>query len=149
MPSYSKAIDLIYGRFKAAWDADAGAIAGYVPKVEYDNPSTANYASLDTIFARLTVRNTFEGLIGFGELGGAKRLYETNGLLVIQIFVPKTDNSGTQVGRRLAEMARDAYRVAGYDSDLWYRDAAVFEQPPDERWKQFNVNVDYDYTDTK
>lgn len=149
MTTYESAIDTMYGVFKTAWDIGASPIIGYVPVVEYDEPAKGNYDSLTAAFARLTVRNVLEGQLTLGTPDGpGTHEYGTAGLLIIQVFVPKDDNEGIVLGRRLAVLVRNAYRTAGVNGEVWFKNATVVEQPPDDRWRQFNVNVEYDYTET-
>jgi hypothetical protein len=147
MTTYENAIDIMYGVFKTAWDSGASPIIGYVPNAYYDEPATGDHDSLGVAFARLTVRNVAEGQITLGSPDGpGTHEYGTIGLLIAQIFVPKSDTSGVTSGRRLAKLVRDAYRVAG--GEVWFKDVTVREQPPGDRWRQFNVNVEYDFTET-
>lgn len=147
MTTYSEAIDNMYGTFKTAWDSGSSPIIGYVPAVEYDEPDEDEHAPLDKAFARLTVRNLNEGLVAIGNCGNDTKLYETTGVLVVQVFVPKADNNGVVTGRALAVLIRDAYRAAGVNGEVWFKNATIREQTPGKRWRQFNVNVEYDFTE--
>lgn len=148
MTTYSDAIDAMYGTFKAVWDKGASSIIGYTPGVEYDEPDAGARAPLDKAFARLAVRNLNEGLIAMGNCEGDTKLYNTVGVLIVQVFVPKKDNNGVVTGRALAVLVRDAYRAAGVNGEVWFKNATIREQAPDERWRQFNINVEYDFTET-
>jgi len=148
MTTYSAAIDSMYGTFKTAWDSGASPIIGYVPDVEYDEPDAEDRAPLDRAFARLSVRNATEGLLAFGGDANNERLYATSGVLIVQVFVPKKDNGGVTKGRALAVLVRDAYRAIAASDDVWFKNATIFEQTPDSRWRQFNINVEYDFTET-
>lgn len=148
MTTYSDAINNMYGTFKTAWDNGASPIIGYVPDVEYDEPDEEDRAPLDKAFARLAVRNLNEGLVAMGNCGNDTKLYETVGVLVVQVFVPKKDNNGVVTGRALAVLVRDAYRAAGVNGEVWFKNATIREQTPGKRWRQFNVNVEYDFTET-
>ena len=147
MTTYTEAIDIMYGIFKAAWDNGAARIIGYAPDVEYDSPDDGERASIDKAFARVSVRNVNEGLIALGSDAIGERLYETSGVLIAQIFVPKKDNAGVVKGRALAGLVRDAYRAAA-NQDVWFVSATILEQPPDSRWRQFHVRVEYEFTES-
>lgn len=148
MTTYDTAIDTMYGVFKAAWDTGASPIMGYLPDVEYDEPDEEGHAPIKQAFARLSVRNVAEGQLAMGNCEGHTKLYETLGLLIIQVFVPKSDNTGVVRGRALAVLVRDAYRTAGVGGEVWFKNATIREQPPGKRWRQFNINVEYDFTET-
>jgi hypothetical protein len=34
------------------------------------------------------------------------------------------------------------------NTKLWFKNATIREQTPGKRWRQFNVNVEYDFTET-
>lgn len=148
MTTYSGAIDTMYGVFKTSWDSGASPIIGYTPGVDYDDEDNGQLAKLDQAFARVTLRNLSEGQIGMGEAGGGAKLHETLGVLIMQVFVPRKDNQGATTARALAVLVRDAFREAGAGGDVWFKNATILEQPLSIRWRQININVEYDFTET-
>lgn len=147
MTTYDAAIDTMYSVFKNEWDANAATIVGYTPIVSYDEPDSSEREPLDAVFARLTVRNVNDTQIGMGACGGDTKLYETSGLLVVQIFIPKQLNTGVTQGRALATMVKNAYRRRVVDDSVVFRNAILRELTPDTRWRQINVNVEYEFTE--
>ena len=149
MTTYEEAIDVMYVVFKAAWDSGASLIVGYTPAVLYDEPSSDGHDSLDKIFARVTVRNALEDQSSLGSPDGpGQHKYTSEGILIIQIFVPKSDDEGVTLGRRLGMLVRDAFRTAGTAGEVEFTGVTLREQPPREGWRYFNVNADYTFMET-
>lgn len=149
MTTYEEAIDLMYGAFKTAWDAEASGIIGYTPEVEYEGVRDNRHAKGGKAFARLSVRNVIERQATLGSPGGAgKHEYETIGLMVVQLFLPKSDNTAMVSGRRLAQLVRNTYRSVSAGGEVWFRDATIREQPPGNRWYQINVTIEYNFMET-
>lgn len=150
MTTYENAIDLMYGLFKTAFDAGAGAIVGGpVPYVQYEGITPSKPAPNNKIWARLFVRNVNESQATLGSPDGpGKHEYESVGFLTVQLFLPKDDNGAIVRGRRLAQLVRNAYRSVSANGEVWFRDATIRERPPEERWYVIDISVTYEFMET-
>jgi hypothetical protein len=148
MATYEEAIDLIYGRFRTAWNAQATAIAGYLPEVKYEGVEDDKNASQSKIWSRVSTRGVIgrQATLGTPQVG--KHEYETVGLVTVQIFLPKKDATAITKGRRLAQVAQNAYRSIAAGDEVWFRDATIKEQPPETSWYQINVTAEYNFMET-
>lgn len=146
--SREEAIDLMFARFRTAWNAQAAAIVGYVPDVQYQGinafakPNTARY------FARVSQRTVLESQSTLSTqcgLPGQKR-FTTDGLLFVQIFGPTTDKKASLLAPRLARIARNAYRSNVPGDSILYRKARIQDGlEPEAEFVRFNVVTEYQY----
>ena len=145
--TYTQAIDEIFGRFNDIWQAQATGICGEVPEVRWhgiESPEKPNY---DKYWVRVSQETVDERQSTLRNPNCGQR-HRTDGLLFIQLFCPKSDARSMENGRKLATIARDAYRGYTSPSGVWFRNARVSELEAEEKWIRFNVIVTYQYDET-
>ena len=143
MTTHVEAVDAMYGIFNSVWGSGASPIVGYLPIVEFDDVPIDSLDSLTDVFARVTSTDTAGRQITMGQ--GAER--ETLGIMIIRVFTPK-HVSYVGIGRQLGQLVQKAFTAAGASGPVIYKNVYVSTPSPDDRWRQFVVFVDYEYTQT-
>lgn len=76
--------------------------------------------------------------------GGTKQ-YETVGLLVLQVFSPKSDQTALRIAKMIASSVRDAYCRPSPSGEVWFRDQKVSPVSGSETKNQVNVVITCTY----
>lgn len=149
--TYTEAIDAIFTKFRSTWiDGRVLALLGYDtetrwPGILKENAPVSNRfwvrVSQQTVLERQQTLSSCEGLPG-------KRRFRTHGLVMIQLFCPRSVERSVELGRKLAIIARDAFRgkTAGVNGDIWFYRARIQDNiPPEQEVNRFNVVAEYEY----
>lgn len=138
MTNYTGAIDEIFGAFKDVW-ANTDDIVGYVPVIRWPGieEGTPDASKFWTRISQQTV------LSGQKTLSNTTRIFETSGLIFIQIFCPKSIVNSFNLGRQLAQKALETFRSR--TSNVRFINARIQELPSEENFYRFNVVSEYDY----
>jgi hypothetical protein len=146
--TYPQAVDQMQALFNAAWLANAGAVAGYVPDIEWPDVTNAEVDRAKA-WVRFSSQNVYEERTSLstcvGEPGLAR--YTGGGLAFVQVFVPKTIDNGNALGRSLADVAKKAFRGKTTSGKLTFRNARVVDVAPEELFYRFNAVVEYEFDD--
>ena len=144
---FDQARDEIFTLFNTAWQAETGAVAGYVPEirwqgVEYrDTPDGSKFwarVTKDTVLEEQTTLSTCEGKPG-------QKRYTASGLVFVQIFCPKSNTQAFAIGQKLAKIARNAFRGKTTPGKIWFRNVRINELDPEELYYRFNVVTEFEY----
>lgn len=143
--TYPEALDAMRARFLAGWNAGTPAIVGTAPLIrwqgresESDTPNGGSY------WVRFSSQTVEEPQRSLGKEG--TRLYDSCGLIFIQIFCPRTLPDSFENGRLLAQVARNIFR--GQNSGVWFRNARINDDlEPEQGWHRFNVVCEYEFTE--
>lgn len=144
---YSDAIKEMFQRFETVWNAGATAIAGYIPEVRWPGVLERAKPPVDKFWVRISQRGVFEEQATLSDCVGipGQRHYESSGFIYVQLFCPKSQDTAMQVGRKLAELARSAYRGKTTPGGVWFRDVTILSLDPEESWYRFNVRTEYEF----
>lgn len=145
--TYENAVSEMFERFYSVWQTDTVAVVGSVPEVHWQGIETGQKPGFDTFWARVS-QETVSDEQSTLRNGDSGQRYETNGLLFIQIFCPKSDPQGMAKGRQLGSIARNAFRSHVTPSGVWFRNPRVVELEAEEKWLRLNVIVQYQYDET-
>lgn len=151
MTTYSEAIDLMYATFKNAWDTNSITIVGYLPNVEYEGvpqDDDGTHADTNKYWARLSVRNVTEDQATLGSPEVGKHEYETVGIITIELYGPKQDNTAITKLRKLGEFVRNAYRSVASGGEVCYREVTLRERGGESRWRRVDVTAVYTFMET-
>lgn len=140
MATYREAVDEMLGRFKAQWDADTPAITGTVPPVYYPDTEDGTQEQTTNAFARVTVQHDDGGQRSLGGIGA--RIFENEGLITVQVFVPLAGRGGYSIAQALAEVAKAAFEGKSTPA-VWFRNVRFNEIGPEGPFYQINVNADF------
>lgn len=129
------AVDEILALLKTAWDTTNYTMLW--PNVEGHKPTTK------TPWARVEVNHVAGEQKAIGST-----TYENIGFLIVQIFLPL--GVGTNEGLTLSRTVMNAYRNVSTASQVWFRNPRFQDiGETDDGWYQFNVIVDFTYTEVK
>lgn len=130
--------------FKSAWDAGAesGSIAVLWPNVRGEIDTTRQ-APTDAAksWARISQQTITSTQRGIGSDG--KHLFETSGLITVEIRVPTSQGSG--LAYRLAKVALDAYRSQTSVNGVRYGDCKPREVGNDGPWFRVDALMEFEF----
>lgn len=143
----SEARNEINGLFLAAWNAGAGALAGYVPEIEWQGRQPRNTPDGSKFWARVSMQTVFEEQTTLSTCEGkpGQKRYTASGLVFVQLFCPKSNTQAFEIGGKLAEVARNAFRGKSTPGKVWFRNARINELDPEELYYRFNVVTEFEY----
>ena len=147
MTTYEQALADMFGLFNTAWTAGTTAIVGYVPPVRWPGIEQPTAPDRSKFWARVSQKtsNETQSTLRNGDNG---QRYTNRGTLYVQIFCPVSLSGSLKNGRKLAELARDAYRGKHSVNGVWFRNARILEMPTEQDWFALTVQVDYIYDET-
>lgn len=145
--TYAAAKDEIYGALKTRWDALTLAVVGYVPEMRWHGSELPDKPDMSKYWARASIQTVIARQSGLARnVGQAQRSRYTNsGLVFVQIFAPRSDARGVELGEALAVIARDTYRGHTVRGEVSYYRARFEELPPEELAYRFNVVAEYEF----
>ena len=143
----SAAIDEIYGLFNTAWEANAAAEVGYTPEIRWLGVEERDVLDPSKYAARASVLLADEDQDGprGPEMTTAFTIY---GIVVIQIFAPRSESDSMTKGQLLAKIAKDAYRGKKTSGGIWFKNCRVKTLEPEEKFRRFNVICDFQFGET-
>lgn len=155
--NYEKAIDEIFSLFLLAWNANSASIVGYVPEIRWQGVRPAEglpeKPEGDKYWVRVSTQTVIEeqtslsACVEKDENGAtlpASR-YTASGLVFIQLFCPKSDARSMEIGRKLAMIAKKAYRGKKTESGVWFLNVRINPLDDEQLWNRFNVIAETEY----
>jgi len=147
MITYEEAIDEIFSIFKINWEANSAAVVGYTPEVRWYGVEKPKTPPMDKFWARVSQQTVTDEQSTLRN--GECTRYTTDGLVFVQLFCPKSDSEGMEKGRKLAMLARDAYRGNATSGKVWFRNARIKELSSKKDMYRLNVVAEYEYDEAK
>lgn len=157
--TYTTAVDEIFAQARAKLgrgSLNAGAsigcaattLIGYEIDVRWQGVELASTPDATKYWARVSIQGVSEAQVSLADevTGPAKRRYEPKGLIFVQVFAPMVAD-GMDKGRKLAMIARDAFRGQQTASGVVFRNVRINELPNDGKSYRFNVVAEYEYDD--
>jgi len=142
--TYEEAIDEMFTAFNTAWLASSAAVASYVPDVRWPGVEEPDTPDPSAFWSRISQQTVMEEQSTLRN-GDAGQRYTADGLVFVQIFCPKSDPEAMTKGRKLATIARNAFRGHTTSGKVWFRNTRINELPPEEKFYRFNVVAEYEY----
>lgn len=135
----------IYDIFKAAWDANAGAVnGGVVPPIKREGISFTPPPG--AAWAWLLIRHTGGTQATFSNSSGTgRRRFRKSGTISVRIYAPSSTSLDTTLAEDLAMVAEAAFEGKATPSDVWFRDVVPTEIGVNDPWIQFNVTASFEY----
>lgn len=129
-----------------AWELTAASIVGAaVEEIRWKGrKSTEEPQGYWARVSHRIISQTLVSMVDDGP-GASKRRYETLGQSTVQMFAPMSDRNGSNKGFLLASMMRDAFRAAGVNGNVWFRNPHVDDLPDDGSSHRWNVISDFQY----
>lgn len=134
--------------FNTAWQANAGSIFGYVPAIEWFGKETKDKVDRTKVWARFSTQNVTEEQATLSACVDEPfvRRWNGSGLIFVQLFLPKTVANAVIQGRKLAKVARNAYRGKKTDGGVTFHNVRINDSlAPEEQFYRINVVAEYDY----
>jgi hypothetical protein len=143
MPTtYSDANDNINLIAYTIWQ-QANPIFGYIPELRFQGVELPTKPAADKVWGRVSQQIIEDKQSSLANKNG-QRLYHAKGLLFIQIFVPRT-NPDSSLGRRFAQLVREAFRTESQDGQIWFTNQRILELPPTSENYPITVSVHFEY----
>lgn len=147
MTTYEQALADIFGLFNVAWNANTTSIVGYIPPVAWPGIEQATTPDRSKFWVRVSQKTSNEAQSTLRNGDNGQR-YTNKGICYVQIFCPVSETGSISNGRKLAEVARDAFRGKHSLNGVWFRNAKIVEMPTEADWFAFTAQVDYIYDET-
>lgn len=144
MITQGQARDEIFAFFKQYWDAETTAIAGYIPNIEWQGVQPRNIPDTARHWCRISIQAVSEGQAAFSnDLGNQK--FTAFGLVFAQIFSPRSESNGFEIGIALGEVGKKAFRGKKTVGGIWFRNVRLVELEPEDSFYRLNVVAEYEY----
>jgi hypothetical protein len=141
--------DDIMAMFLAAWNANTPAICTTVPPIIWQGfePSAPLPASF--YWVRIAINTMVENQTTLCSTVGTEgqNRYTASGIVVIQLFCPRSIAGSYQTGGLLAQVARNAFRGKESPNGVWFRNATVKDVSPEDAYWRFNMTCNFVYDD--
>ena len=142
---YTEAINEMFTLLDVAIKTQAASVIGYVPHIMWPGIEEDTRLDHSKYYVRMTQKGIDEPQTAF--CGDVDRLYEPFGLLIIQLFTPKSQELGLTKGRELSSIIKKAYRGKTTPGRIWFRNVSVRELKPELNYYRFNIVVQYEYNE--
>lgn len=141
--AYSDARDELFAQFSGAVPGIA-LLLGYQPLIVYQGKDSLVKSPVDQFWFRISQQTVLEEQSALAG-NDLKRRYTTDGLVFVQIFIPKTAPQNYALGLGFANSIKNAYRGKQTSSCMWFRNVRIQELPPEDAWFRLNVVAEYQY----
>lgn len=147
--TYTEAIDDIDAIFWNQWKTLSAGVVGYVPNVQWHNVEQQAKIDGSKFWCRVSTQNVNEEQASLSTCVGApiQKRYTAYGLVFIQLFCPKSNSKSAELGRELAQIARNAFRGRSTPGRVWFRNARINELVEEDLFYRYNVVAEYEYDD--
>ena len=142
MIEYEDAVSEMFAQFNNKWESEASGIVGYTPDVRWPGVSEGD-VPVNKFWCRVSQQTVDEYQTGLSN--GENNRYTTIGLIFVQLFCPRTVDSSYWNGRKLAKIARNAFRGHTTENKVWFRNARINELDPENAFYRFNIIAEYEY----
>jgi hypothetical protein len=146
--NYEQAVDEIFARFNSEWLENAESVLTYIPEIIWNGINRNEKLLTNLFWVKVWQETVTENQATFTNQNSKKR-FEVSGLVFVQILCPRQITNSVELGRRLAMIAKDAFRGHSTSGKVWFRNAQVKEIAPDEKFHRFNVIAEYNYDELK
>jgi hypothetical protein len=141
--TYIEARDEIFAQLNNI-KASLATLLGYEPIIVYQGVDKETTPDVNKLWLRASIQTVLEGQ---ATLSGndLTRRYTTDGLLFVQIFIPKSQSQSYAFGLGVADLVLKAYRGKSTPNCIWFRNVRRQELPQETAWNRINVVAEYEY----
>lgn len=145
MPTtYDEAFDTITNMLIGAWPTVAADVMGdATPAPELRITGVEKGAIPETNFIRFTMKPVIERQSTLRDT--ADQRYTSVGLIIIQVFTPKSDVRCAEMLRKYSQVARDLFRGKTLDGCIWFRNVHIQSLDPEAKYQRANVMGTYEF----
>lgn len=136
--SEGQAFDLVMARFKAAWEANAPAIVGYVPQILWPDTTTTEVAA-----GKIIVKLVFAVPTKKRRNIGQPAWYVYTGSFFAIILSP-LNSVATTHARQLADVVKNAFQGQNEQQALFYREVVAIPFPAEGAWHRYRAEVRFE-----
>lgn len=140
---YTEVIDEMFTTAKAIIDGCADII-GYVPETRWQGVPKGPKPAMDKFWLRVSQQVVTESQASLSNVDD-RRLWETVGLLYVQLFCPRNAVNSIVNGRLLAVRLRNAFRQQSLSNEIWYRNQKVVELAETSDNYPINVVIQFEF----
>lgn len=148
MIDYLGATDEMFAVINTANNNGASAIFGYTPVIVWPD-LTPDFTQQDKAWMRAGITTVTDAQSALSTCEGApgQKLYESHGLVWMQLFLPRSVATSSDDGRRLAVVLRNAFRGVKTPGGVWFRNSRIVEVAPENNFFRKNVVSEYVYSE--
>lgn len=143
---YMTAIDEIYSLFNEAWKVESLVVLGYIPAIQWPNVEKAGKPDQTKFWVRISNQTLSEEQSTLSNSNGIRR-YTNNGLVLVEIFCPKSVVKSNEFGKSLASISKNIFRGASTASGVFFRKSYIKELPQEDSCYRFMTVSEYEYDD--
>lgn len=142
--NYTNAVNETFDLFNTAWQANAGGIVDYIPTIYWQGVNV-EVAPTGVYWARIGMVGVAEPQTNIGTQQNGMRRYTASGLVTVSLFCPMSDAPSMQNGRKLAQVAKAAFRGKTTVSGVLFRNTVIKEIAAQQQVNRFNIVSQYEY----
>lgn len=138
------AYEAITDHFSAYWAANAVDVINPAPELRFEGIETGEIPK--EFFARFALRPALEGQSSLRDGDNGQR-YTAEGIIFVQVFGPRgaANPRAQEYTRRLANVAKNAFRGQSLFGCIWFRNCRVNALDPESKYHRFNAIAEYRY----
>lgn len=143
MIDYPDAVKEMFQLFYDRWIVDSLTVGlGYAPEMRWQGVEIGTDPDVSKYWVRISQQTAYQNQSTFRN-ESLKSRHRINGLIIVQLFCPKSDSESMQNGRELAQIAKKIYQNHSTSGNIWFRNAVVKELTPENLWNRFNIVGEY------
>lgn len=139
----TEAVDEMFSSVKAAVDASQ-SIIGYAPEMRWPGAAKGSKPDMTSFWLRTSLQIVTEDQSSLANDFGS-RMYESVGLLFVQLFCPRNLPGSIDKGRLLAERIKSVFRQQSISGEVWYKNPKVVPLPETDQSYPFNVVITFSF----
>lgn len=139
-------------RVNECWQANAGAIVGYVPEIRWQGIEEGDLPGADKFWMRAGTTNVTTRQSGHmmpDAPNGSPVVYDTYGFITLQIFAPMKGREGWSKGELLSELGQRMFMASETGGGVWFRNPRIRDLNNDGTFYRWNVIADYQFSQVK
>lgn len=146
MIDYPDAIDEMKGRFLQTLTAGYAAILPYMPEVRYSDLEANGVPDQSKVWVRYTAKNigSPQKAICADVSAPGNRRFENFGVIMIDIFVPRSDIQGNQKGPKLANMIAKGFKNQT-ENGIVFRNSTPTQKDHETSFFVYGVTCEYEF----
>lgn len=150
--TYEQATDAIYGHADNCIKTLVTEYLGYTPVTKWPFVTSVSVPDSERLWLRVSSQIIDESQSTLSVTSGepGKKLFETFGILFIEIYCPKKIGNAASAVRRISHILRNNFRKIPSDNlGIIYKNAKINDGLlPEELYYRINVTVEFEYNET-
>lgn len=143
----------VFALIAAGWASGSPAIVNALqaPELRYQGQEQAGLPGSTKYWARASTQlaTTRQAAFAMQGVGASVPIYDTAGVVVVQVFAPMIEPTSYAKGELLAELAQCMFMATETPSGVWFRNPRINELTPDGTWYRWNVLADFQFNQMK